>query len=66
MIDGKDKVICTVCVHSNGYRCNSPKIVELVALITGLEINGADAGTFSMRLSESACGISGKWWEPRP
>jgi hypothetical protein len=59
------KAICSVCIHSDGYRCKNEKVAEIGSLITGMQMTGADADTLLMRLSESACGISGKWWEPR-
>jgi hypothetical protein len=60
-----DRKICSLCKHVDGYRCKSEHIPELAALVTGLQITGCDADTFTMRLSESACGVSGKWWESR-
>jgi hypothetical protein len=60
-----EKKVCMVCRHSDGYRCKNERIADIASLVTGLQMLGTDADTFSMRLTESACGITGKWWEPR-
>jgi predicted metal-binding protein len=63
-MDGTETKTCNSCKHCSGYRCKSEHIATLASLVIGVNMTGADGDTFAMRLSESACGTLGNWWEP--
>jgi hypothetical protein len=63
-MDGTETKTCVSCKNCSGYRCKSEHISILASLVTGMSVTGADGDTFAMRISESACGTLGNWWEP--
>jgi hypothetical protein len=52
--------------HALTHDCRNIKVLDAAFLVDGERKVGTTGDAYLMRLSNNACGPSGKWWEPLP